>query len=183
MSTGATSMKQVSVSEMPSIVSGEKRDAFLEEFRNVVAKRAHALFEELGRVDGNDLSHWLRAEDELCVRLPEVQQSGAWYTVSAPVVGVPADRIKVSVDDDRALIAAEKGSYDPASDDSREYSFTYYEVRWPESVSPQTASAYLKNGTLTVVARKAGMIDAGEETPSSEVSGKQRNTTSRRTKR
>lgn len=176
-------IKKSTASEMPKIVSGEKKDAFLEEFRSLVSRRAYELFEELGRVDGNDLSHWLRAEDELCVRLPEVQQSGAWYTASAPVVGVPADRIKVSVDDERALIAAEKGSYDPASDDSREYPFTYYEVRWPESVSPQTASAYLKNGTLTVVARKAGMIDAGEEAPSSEVSGKQRNTTSRRTKR
>ena len=168
---------------MPKIVSGAKKDAFLEEFRGLVSKRAYELFEELGRVDGNDLSHWLRAEDELCVRLPEVQQSGAWYTVSAPVVGVPVDRIKVSVDDGRALISAEKGSRERASNESGEYSSTYYEVRWPESVNPETASAYLKNGTLTVVARKAGTIDTGEDTPLSEVSGKQRNTTSRRTKR
>jgi HSP20 family molecular chaperone IbpA len=167
-------MKQVSVSEMPSIVSGEKRDAFLEEFRNVVAKRAYALFEELGRVDGNDLSHWLRAEDELCVRLPEVQQSGAWYTVSAPVVGVPADHIKVSVEDGGALIAAEKGSLENSSNrEVEEVSAVYYAVRWPESVSPETASAYLKNGTLTLVARKAGGSDAST-TPAPESATKQR---------
>ncbi|MGH9572078.1 MAG: DUF2934 domain-containing protein [Candidatus Acidiferrales bacterium] len=167
---------------MPKMVFGEKKDAFMEEFRSLVSKRAYELFEQLGRIDGDDLSHWLRAEDELCVRLPEVQQSGAWYTVSAPVVGVPADRIKVSVGDDRALISAEKSSYERSSE-RREYSSTYYEVRWPESVNPETASAYLKNGTLTVVARKAGRIDDGEETAPSEASRKQRNTTSRRTKR
>jgi HSP20 family molecular chaperone IbpA len=183
MSTSSSSTKPSSASEMPKIVSGERKDAFLEEFRSLVSRRAYELFEELGRVDGNDVSHWLRAEDELCVRLAEVQESGAWYTVSAPVVGVPADRIKVSVDDNRALISAENGSYDSASNDSREYSSTYYEIRWPESVSPETASAYLKNGTLTVVARKAGMVGAGEETPPSEASGKKRNAASRRTKR
>ncbi|HKQ86196.1 MAG TPA: DUF2934 domain-containing protein [Candidatus Acidoferrales bacterium] len=166
---------------MPKIISGEKKNAFLEEFRGLVSKRAYELFERLGRVDGDDLSHWLRAENELCVPLPEVQQSGAWYTVSAPVVGVPADRIKVSVDDDRALISTENGSYEGASDDSREYLSTYYAVRWPESVSPETASAYLKNGTLTLVARKAGMIGGGE-IPSSQPLSKQRNT-SRSTQR
>lgn len=183
MSTSPSGIKRSPVSEMPKIVSGYKKNALLEEFRSLVSRRAYELFEQLGRVDGNDLSHWLRAEDELCVRLPEVQQSGAWYTVSAPLVGVPADRIKVSIDDDHALISAEKSLHEHASDDRPEYSSTYYEVRWPESVSPETASAYLKNGTLTVVARKAGTIEAGEETPPSEASGKQRNTTSRRTKR
>lgn len=166
---------------MPKIVSREKKDEFMEEFRSLISRRAYELFEQLGRIDGDDLSHWLRAEDELCVRL-EVQQSGAWYTVSAPLVGVPADRIKVSVGNDRALISAVKGANEFSSE-SQEYSSTYYEVRWPESVNPETASAYLKDGTLTVVARKAGTIDAGEETPSSEASRKQRNTTSRRTKR
>lgn len=63
-------------------MSGETKDAFLDGFRTLVAKRAYELFEELGRMDGDDLSHWLRAEDELCVRLPEVHESGAWYTVS-----------------------------------------------------------------------------------------------------
>ena len=169
-------MKRSPASEMPKIISGERKDAFLEEFRRLVSKRAYELFEQLGRVDGDDISHWLRAENELCVPLPEVQQSGAWYAVSAPVVGVPADQIKVSVEDDRALISTEKGSYEGASDDRREDSSTYYAVRWPESVNPETASAYLKNGTLTLVARKAGMIDGGEEISSSQPSGRQRNT-------
>ncbi len=181
MSTSSSGVKRFPASEMPKIVSGDKKDAFLVEFRSMVSKRAYELFEQLGRVDGDDLAHWLRAENELCVRLPEVQQSGAWYTVTAPVVGVPADRIRVSVDDNQALISAEKRSYEGASDENREYSSTYFAVRWPESVSPETASAYLKNGTLTLVARKAGMADASEELPSS-TSGKQRST-SRRTKR
>jgi HSP20 family molecular chaperone IbpA len=181
MAMSSSGTRRSPASEMPKIVSGGKKDALLEEFRSLVSKRAYELFEQLGRVDGDDLSHWLRAEDELCVRLPEVQQSGAWYTVSAPLVGVPADRIKVSVDDDQALISAEKGSYEGASDHSREYSYAYYAVRWPESVSPETASAYLKNGTLTLVARKAGTLEDRDEA-SSQPSRKPRNTF-RRTKR
>jgi HSP20 family molecular chaperone IbpA len=180
MSTSASSPKQFPASEIANIVSGEKKDLLLGEFRDLVSKRAYELFEQLGRVDGNDLSHWLLAEDELCVKIPEVQQSGAWYTVSAPVVGVPADHIKVSVEGGGALISAEKSSHEGAGR-SREQTSMYYTVRFPESVNPETASAYLKNGTLTIVARKAAATEAIGERLSTEPSGKQRS--ARRAKR
>lgn len=179
MASGASDSKQSST-ERAAIVSGDTKDAFLDGFRTLVARRAYELFEELGRVDGNDLSHWLRAEDELCVRLPEVHESGAWYTVSAPLVGVPADHVKVSVEDRGALISAEK-TLDRGSDSNmREMSSMYYAVRWPEDVKPETASAYLKDGTLTVVARKAAAI--GEAAPFQETAGKQK-AASKRAKR
>jgi len=169
-----SSSKQAPASEMANIVSGDKKDALLGEFRDMVSKRAYELFVQLGRVDGDDLTHWFRAEDELCVKIPEVQQSGAWYTVSAPVVGVPADHIKVSVEDGGALISAEKGSDESQSGENRQYTSTYYSVRFPESVSPETASAYLKNGTLTIVARKAGASEAVGEPLATQLTGKQR---------
>lgn len=179
MSTSASSPKQSPTSEIATIVSGEKKDALIGEFRDQVSKRAYELFEELGRMDGDDLSHWLRAEDELCMKIPEVQQSGAWYTVSAPVVGVPADQIKVSVEDDRALISVEKSFGEDESRGSREYTSVYYSVHFPESVSPETASAYLKNGTLTIVARKAGASEAIGEPLVTQRSGKQRSSAKR----
>ena len=171
MSTSPSGVKQSPASEMPAIVSGKRKDAFLEAFRSTVSKRAYQLFEELGRSDGNDLAHWLRAEDELCMRLPEVQQSGAWYTVSAPVVGVPADHIKISVDGERALISAEKSS---SFDAGEHCTSQYYAVRWPENVNPETASAYLKNGTLTVVARRAAAGEGTEDAPAPQESVRQR---------
>lgn len=174
MSTSATSPKQSPASEMANIVAGQKKDALLGEFRDLVSKRAYELFEQLGREHGDDLSHWLRAEDELCVRIPEVRQSGVWYTVSAPVVGVPADHIKVSVEDGGALISAEKGPDEGEPGRGREYTSTYYSVRFPESVNPETASAYLKNGTLTLVARKAGADEAIGEPLATQPAGKQR---------
>lgn len=173
MSTAASNPKQSPASETANIVSGQKKDALLGQFRDLISKRAYELFEQLGRVDGNDLSHWLRAENEVCVKIPEVQQSGAWYTVSTPVVGVPADHIKVSVEDGGALISAEKSS-ESKSGGSREYTSMYYSVRFPESVNPETASAYLKNGTLTIVARKAGASEAIGEPLVTETSGKKR---------
>lgn len=169
-----SSSKQAPASEMANIVSGEKRDALLGEFRDMVSKRAYELFEQLGRVDGDDLTHWFRAEDELCVKIPEVKRSGAWYTVSAPVIGVPADHIKVSVEDGGALISAEKSSDESQSGENRQYTSIYYSVRFPESVSPETASAYLKNGTLTIVARKAGASEAIGEPLATQLPGKQR---------
>ena len=166
MSSGAT-LRRSTPSEMADIVLAEKRDAFLGQFRDSVSKRAYELFEELGRVDGDDLSHWLRAENELCTRLPKVEESGAWYTVTAPVVGVPADHIKVSVEDNGALIRARKvsaGQDDRVQGQQEVSSSAYYAVRWPESVNPETASAYLRNGTLTLVARKAA-ADRNEALP------------------
>jgi HSP20 family molecular chaperone IbpA len=179
MSTSASSPKQSPSSEMANIVSGEKKDALLGEFRDQVSKRAYELFEQLGRIDGNDLSHWLRAENDLCVKIAGVQQSGAWYTVSAPVVGVPADHIKVSVEDGGALISAEKSSDGSESREGREYTSVYYSVRFPESVNPETASAYLKNGTLTIVARKAGAPEAVGEPLATQPFGKQRSNAKR----
>ena len=172
MASGASDPKQ-SPTERAAIVSGETKDAFLNGFRDRVAKRAYELFEKLGRTDGNDLSHWLRAEDELCVRLPQVQESGAWYTVSAPLVGVPADHVRVSVEDRGALISAEKSEIRGTSDaKEEEVSSVCYAVRWPESVSPETASAYLKNGTLTLVARKAAAGNTDAPKPFQEPEGK-----------
>ena len=51
-------IKKSTASEMPKIVSGEKKDAFLEEFRSLVSRRAYELFEELGVliVRGGELS-------------------------------------------------------------------------------------------------------------------------------
>jgi HSP20 family molecular chaperone IbpA len=152
MAASASSVKQ-SIAAMPQILSGDKKSAFLGAFRDLVSKRAYRAFEEMGRADGDDLSHWLRAEEEVCMRLPEVRQSGAWYAVSASV-RVPADRIRISVDEDAALISADTEVRDGESQE-RESVSKYYAIRWPESVNPQTASAYLKNGTLTLVARKA----------------------------
>lgn len=174
MSRSESSPKQSPASEMANVVSGKRKDALLGEFRGQVSKRAYELFEQLGRIDGNDLSHWLRAEDELCMKIPEVQQSGVWYTVSAPVVGVPADHIKVCVENGGALISAEKTSEEGESGGSDEYASMYYSVRFPESVNPETASAYLKNGTLTIVARKAGASEAIGEPFATRPSGKQR---------
>ena len=174
MANGTSDPKE-SVTKRAAIVLGETKDAFLDGFRERIAKRAYELFEELGRVNGNDLSHWLRAENELCVRLPQVQESGVWYTVSAPLVGVPADHIRVSVENRGALISADKSSDHGTSDaEAQEVLATYYAVRWPESVSPETASAYLKNGTLTLVARKAAASESGTPSAFQEPAGEQK---------
>jgi len=180
MSTGAT-LKRSTPSEMADIVSGEKREVLLEQFRDSVSKRAYELFEQLGRSDGQDLSHWLRAEAELCQRLSEVHESGAWYTVTTPVVGVPADHIKISIEDNDALIAAEKIAKSE-DDRAQEQRSAYYAVRWPESVNPETGSAYLKNGTLTLVARKAAADGASQTPAEAERPLRQRNS-SKRSKR
>lgn len=166
MSSVASELKETSISEQPDVVSGGQKDVLLAEFRSLVAKRAYELFEQLGRAAGNDVSHWLRAEGELCARIPEVQQSGSWFTISVALAGLTADHIKVSVEDSGALISAERSTdQNPRNRVAHELASAFYTVRWPESVSPDSASAYLKNGTLTVVARKAGVSDTAAAAP------------------
>jgi len=126
-----------------------------------VSKRAFELYEQSGRNMGDDVRHWLQAESEVVHRVPEIRESASWYTVNVPVRGFQPETLYVGVDEQRAVIAAEtQESMDMAGaqstapkEGSRESFFMLAE--WPCEVDPSTASAYVKNDTLVLTAKRA----------------------------
>lgn len=156
-STGlGSALKPSSRSREPEIVSGDGRQGFIERYRNAVARRAYDIFERYGHNHGNDVSHWLQAEQEVALTLPEVRESGGTYSVDLALPGISAEQVKVFAHDDRAVILAESTTNRKESgEDVSETVSTYYMIRWPEETDPDSANAQLENGRLTLTARKA----------------------------
>ncbi len=153
MSSPTRATQGISPSRKPEIVREDAKTEFLDEFRSLVSRRAYDLFERFGRSDGNDVSHWLQAENELVTTLPEVKDAGGSYKVNVSIPGMAADKIKVYASEERALISAEDSS--KTADGATEERQSYYMVRWPETVDPDTFNAQIENGRLTLTAQKA----------------------------
>lgn len=156
MSSPARSVqsRSVSHSSKPEIVSQEGGRGLLNEFNNRVARRAYERFDQEGRVDGNDLSHWLEAENELAPPLPSVRELADSFVAKIFLPEVSGENVKVYTTEDRTIVCAENRSADDAGrNQSRE--LTYYMIRWPESVDISSCTADMANGNLTLQIRKA----------------------------
>jgi len=133
--------------------------------RERVACRAYDLYQLDGAQHGKHLRHWLQAESEILGEVPEIRESGCWYTVNVPLRGFSASEVQVSVEPRRAIVAAEKQEVTPSepgrASDVLERAI-FMTAKWPAEVDPETASAYLKNGIMTLTVKRCtpGAADA-----------------------
>jgi HSP20 family molecular chaperone IbpA len=145
--------------EAPAAVSiNSSKNQLRERAQARIASRAYELYEQDGRNHGEDMSHWLRAESEILKRVPEIHESSSWFTINVPLKGFAASEIQVNVEPHYAIIAAEKqqscGTERDSGVNSLEQS-SFAVAKWPNEVDPSTASAYLKDGTLTLAVKRA----------------------------
>jgi HSP20 family molecular chaperone IbpA len=156
MSSPARGFQNSAVSQnpKPEILSQEGGRGLLDEFNTRVALRAYERFDQDGRVDGNDLSHWFEAENELAPPLPYVRELVDSFVANVSLPEVSGENVKVYATEDRAIVCAENGSADRAGQTQSSES-TYYMIRWPESVDISSCTADLDNGNLTLQIRKA----------------------------
>ena len=125
-----------------------------------ISHRAYSLYEQ-DRTPGHDLANWLTAESQILQRVPEIRESSSWFTATVPLQGFTAEQISVTVEPARGVIVADRaepdraqaGAADSSADSSRES--VYLIAVWPNDVDPATASAYLKNGSLTLTVKRA----------------------------
>jgi HSP20 family molecular chaperone IbpA len=176
MSTPARRLQSTSRSQelKPELLSREGGRELLDEFNNLVARRAYDRFEQDGRADGNDLSHWLDAESEFESPLPEVRESGDSISVDIPLPQISVENVKLYATEDRAIIY-----YAYAENDSRSANeaggaaqsgeSTYYIIRWPEIIDPASCSAELEDENLTLTVRKADSWAGGAGAQSREL--------------
>jgi HSP20 family molecular chaperone IbpA len=129
-----------------------------ERIRERIALRAYDLFQQEGNQEGHDMRHWLQAESEIVTDVPEIRESASWFTVNVPLRGFTANEVQVTVEPQIALIAAEKQQVS-ASEPRRPSGVFEHGIfttaKWPVEVDPNTASAYLKNGVLTLTVKRA----------------------------
>ena len=126
--------------------------------RERIARRAYDLYQQDGNQPGQDMRHWLQAESEILSDVPEIRESGSWYTINVPLRGFAANEVQVSVEPRRAIVAAEKQEV-TASEPGRPSNVleqaVFARAKWPIDVDPATASAYLTNGVLTLTVKRA----------------------------
>ena len=124
-----------------------------------IARRAYAMFEQGGSSDGEHLRHWLEAEAETVRRIAEISESSSWYTVRVPLHQFAKANVSIAVEPSRAIVLADKISGGSESVNSASFEDSLFLVaNWPSEVDPATASAYIKNESLTLTAKRSAPV-------------------------
>ena len=153
--TAATKARESSI---PVAVPVRKKSQGIKDQANdAVARRAYSIFLADGSSNGRDLEHWLRAESEVLTRVPDVRESSAGYTVNVPLQGFTPEQIQVGVDENGAIIVANKTQSNEKQDggDWTSEESVYLFANWPKPVDPSSASAYVKSDGLTLTVKRA----------------------------
>jgi HSP20 family molecular chaperone IbpA len=154
--TGAAKAKENEA--VSSVFIEPDRQQLADRLHRGVAQRAFELYSDGGGTHGNDLENWLRAESEMLSKVPEIRELSLWFTVNIRVAGfAPAD-IKVAMDEQRGIVAGEDrpvGGRTSASDGGHSRDSFFLIADWPSPVDPATATAYIKNETLTLTVKRA----------------------------
>jgi HSP20 family molecular chaperone IbpA len=156
--------------EAPAIVPvNSSKQPLHERAQSRIASRAYELYEQGGRNHGDDRAHWLRAESEIMNRVPEIHESSSWFTINVPLKGFTAEEVQINIEPHRAIIAAakdESSGNEQGGGGTSLQDATFAVAKWPSKVDPSTASAYLKDGTLTIAVKRA--LPAGGTVASSD---------------
>ena len=123
-----------------------------------ISRRAYDLFERDGRGDGQDLAHWLQAEGQVVRPIPQITESSLWYSVNVPLKDFTNGELSVGVEPTRAVIIADRADFTNGNESVSSGSVReslYLVAHWPSEVDPATASAYVKNESLTLTVKRA----------------------------
>jgi HSP20 family molecular chaperone IbpA len=143
---------QASMATAPRFVSSAESEALDGAIRDRIADRAYQLYETSGHVPGYDREHWLAAEAEVLRHGLEVRESGSWVVINGSLPDVAAEDLEIYVDARRIIICA-KPSGAASADGPASGTFLVADLN--TQVEPATASAALKNGTLTLMVKKS----------------------------
>ena len=150
MSAPATALTQHTQRNVQIITDGHHH-TFAAALHDSIVKRAYEIFEKAGRPAGQDQAHWFKAESEVLQRGSPTRESGSWSTANATLPGADATDVQVLLQSDRAILGCSKPSQ------------SYVIFRFPVSVDPQTAAAYMKGDTFVLTAKHSPSHPATRE--------------------
>ena len=126
-----------------------------------ISRRAYELFERDGRVDGNDVRHWLDAEKEFLHPVHvNMKETDGEFVVRAEVPGFTASDLEVNVEPRRVTIAGKRESKKEMREDGTFYAEErsdeiFRTIELPSEVNTTKVSAALRDGVLDIQIPKA----------------------------
>ena len=142
---------------IPKLISGTDKEALEKTIQQRIAERAYSLFEASGRLDGNDLGHWIQAESEILQRGLEVRESGTWLAISGSLPDIAPEDVEIYLEPQRVLVRAAKRS-EVRNQESETQQPPEQEMFLVEDlkteVEPTTASASVRDQQLTLMVKK-----------------------------
>lgn len=142
----------------PPVKTGNLEDLSkrINRIHDAIARRAYELFENEGCLDGNDVRHWLEAEEEILCSVPiTTEESDAEIVVRAEVPGFTANELEVDAESRRLTISGKRQSKNETKEGksvtTEESSVEILRsIDLASDVDASKVSASLKDGVLTV---------------------------------
>lgn len=125
-------------------------------FRSYVARRAFALYEESGRLEGRNWQHWLQAESEYLFARPNVLESHDRISLLAIVPEKPARNIQICMSALGVIIKTKSLRLDTERPRPEQFLL----ARWKTRVDPDSADAALNGSLLRLTAWKVTAHDS-----------------------
>jgi HSP20 family protein len=158
--------KQTDPPNRPIVVEAEKLIGQMQNFTQMVARRAYEFFEARGREIGHELEDWFRAESELMRPTPvELRENETQYIVRAEVPGFKANEINISAEPRRIILKGAKEQVSEQTEQTTVFSERrgdqfYREIGLSTEIDPQGVTASLNEGVLEVTLPKRPAKDA-----------------------
>jgi HSP20 family molecular chaperone IbpA len=137
-----------------------------EHLNDAISRRAFELYEKEGRVDGQDLRHWLEAERQILYPVHiKLEDADSEFVVLADLPGFTASEIEVSVEPRRVIITGKRDSKEENMQGDAVYveecsDEIFRTMDLPAEVNVLKVTAMLKDGVLTVQLPKAAATPA-----------------------
>ena len=128
---------------------------------DMIAKRAYAIFEAKGRIQGRELEDWLEAESELCeTTVIDVKESRDGLTVLADVRGFTPHELEVDLEPNRVTIIGKRQSQNtrqanPNRSSEKRATYLLRSLQLPVEIDTGHATARLQSGVLELAVKKA----------------------------
>lgn len=152
----ATKLKDTEAREpMPVKLSGISNVAGrAQEIDELIARRAYAIYEGRGHVDGHDKEDWLRAQSEVLTTLfVGLMELNGDLSVGIGITTCELPQLQVAIEPWRLIVSGKRKPLDrevrPSHPDGKPRQMEIFQmVDFPVEVEPSQAKATLSNGLL-----------------------------------
>jgi HSP20 family molecular chaperone IbpA len=142
------------------VVSQDEIDRHMKSVFDLVARRAHELFDSRGGEHGHDSNDWFQAESEIFHPITiEMVDPGDAYTAFAVITGYRPEDLKISVEPLRLTICGlslpESTQSSRPQEESQNAERFYFSVSLPTEIDTAAVSADIRRDVLEVRLPKA----------------------------